>query len=65
MKLGDFLAGIEILRKYYNEPDGYHLAAHRDEIGLYPTDRPISSEDMQRMIDLGWFYLDKGWNCYV
>lgn len=41
MNLKNFIEGINTLRPYYEEPDGYHLGAEHDEIYLYATDRPL------------------------
>lgn len=75
MNLGSFVAGVEIIRKYYSARDGYHLAAEHDQIYLYPTDHPMSEEDVAAVRDLGWFQDDAsdsdvydpagGWSCFV
>ena len=54
MKLNDFIDGLLILKKYYNE-DGYHIGANQDQFYVYRTDYPLSSEDVDSLIDLGWF----------
>lgn len=54
MRLNDFLQGITILQKYYNNPNGFHLGADHDVIYLYGTDSPLTEEDFKRLTDLGW-----------
>lgn len=74
MDLGDFKSGVEIISRYYADPSGYHLAAEHDQIYLYPTDSPMSEEDVAAVKELGWFQdggeddvydSDNGWSCYV
>ena len=74
MDLGSFVAGVEIIRKYYSVQDGHHLAAEHDQIYLYPTDHPMSDEDIAVVKDHGWFQDDvsgdeydptSSWSCYV
>ena len=59
MNLKDFLAGVQILRQYYNNPDCYHLGADHDIIYLYHTDRPLTAEHVAKLLDLGWFQPDQ------
>jgi hypothetical protein len=54
MQLKDFMAGLEILKPYYDEP-GYALGAEHDIIYLYATARPLTPEDVARLRELGWF----------
>lgn len=54
MILSKFIEGLNILRKYYKE-DGYKICAEHDIFYAYSTDSPLSPEDLQKMIDLGWF----------
>ena len=55
MKLSELVQGIQILSTYYDDPDGYHVGADHDVLYLYATDRPLSAEDVTRMLSLGWF----------
>lgn len=55
MNLKDLLTGIQVLQPYYEKPDGYHLSAEHDQIWLHSTDRPLSPEDVQKMIDASWW----------
>lgn len=55
MTLDKFLTGIEILKCYYAEPNGYKLAAEHDIIYLFATERPMIVEDVMAMYELGWF----------
>lgn len=54
MRIRDFIAGLEILKPYYGDND-YQLGAEHDIIYLYPTERPLTPEDVKRMRELGWF----------
>lgn len=54
MKLSNFIGGLEILRKYF-EHDGYHIGAEHDVVCVYATDVTLSDEDVQKMVELGWF----------
>jgi hypothetical protein len=60
MKLDDFVNGINILRQYYDKPDGYHIGAEHDEFYMYATDKPVSAEDVKKLLTLGWFQTDGG-----
>lgn len=60
MKLSNFVDGLNILRPYYNDPDGYHLGAEHDEVHVYATDKPLSSEDVKKLLALGWFQPEGG-----
>lgn len=55
MKLSELAQAIQILSTYYDDPDGYHVAAEHDQIFLYATDRPLSEADVARMLALGWW----------
>ncbi len=55
MKLSNFIAGLAILREHFTDQDGYHLSAEHDEIGIYPTDTPLSPDEVKRMHALGWW----------
>jgi hypothetical protein len=55
MKLSHLIQGLNILAPYYDEQDGYHLGAEHDIIYAYATDKPVSSVDVAKMINLGWF----------
>lgn len=55
MNLKDIRTGIETLQPYYDKPDGYHLNAEHDQIWLDATDKPLSPEDVQKMIDASWW----------
>lgn len=55
MKLSELAQAVQIMSTYYDDPDGYHVAAEHDQIFLYATDRPLTAEDVARMLALGWF----------
>ena len=54
MDLKRFIDGIEIIRRYYNKPDGHHISAEHDAFFLYPTDRLLSADDLAAVVALGW-----------
>ncbi len=58
MTLGNFIDGLNILLPYYKDGYGYHIGAEHDQFYAYQTDRPLTSEDVQKMRDLGWFQPD-------
>jgi hypothetical protein len=55
MKLSNFIKGLKTLQPYYKGGDGYHIGAEHDQFYAYQTERPLTSEDVQKMRDLGWF----------
>lgn len=58
MKTANVIEGLQILQKYRDQQDGYDLGAEHDVLYAYSTDRPLSEEDVNRMIELGWFQED-------
>jgi uncharacterized protein YqhQ len=58
MNLKNFIDGVDILKKYYDNLGGYHLGAEHDQIYLYQTDKPLSDEDQTKMKSLKWFQPD-------
>ena len=57
MKLNNFIEGLQILQQYFDN-DGYYTSSEHDQFIVYPTDRKLSKEDVQKMKDLGWFQPD-------
>jgi len=55
MKLSNFIEGLKTLQPYYAGGDGYHIGSEHDQFYAYPTNRPLTTEDVQKMRDLGWF----------
>lgn len=76
-KTKDVIAGLQLLQSY-RERELWDISAEHDTIYAHATDRPLSFEDIRKMIDLGW-YQDRGgdeftpedydaeesWYCYV
>ncbi len=58
MKLSDFISGLQTLAPYYEDGDSYPLGAEHDIFYAYATKKPLTSEDVQKMVDLGWFQPD-------
>jgi hypothetical protein len=55
MKLSNFMQGLEILRAFYNDPNGYHIGAEHDIFYAYATDKPLTTEALEQLVALGWF----------
>jgi hypothetical protein len=59
MTIGKFAAGIAILVGYFDKPDeNYAVGAEHDQFYVYPTDRPLSDEDVTALKAAGWFQPD-------
>lgn len=50
----EVINGLAIFQKYMNDP-GYDMGAEHDAIYAYATDKPLSDEDLETVISLGWF----------
>jgi len=50
----NLVEGLQTLMPYYDHPDGFNAGAEHDAIYAYATDRPLSKQDIERMIDLNW-----------
>lgn len=59
MKIDNFMEGLRILRPYFNS-DKYCIGAEHDQFYVYATDRPVSTEDVTRLVELGWFQPECG-----
>ncbi len=60
MKLSNFIEGLKTLQPYYEGGDGYHIGAEHDQFYAYITDLPLTTEDVQKMRELGWFQPEQG-----
>lgn len=60
MKLSNFIEGLKTLQPYYNGADGYHISAEHDQFYCHKTDKQLTSEDVQKMVTLGWFQPECG-----
>ena len=76
MKLSNFLEGIEILKFYYKDPNGYHLNAEHDEITLSATDYTLPADEVAKLHALGWhqsgcdseqheYSVDENWSAFT
>jgi len=54
MKTHNLVAGLSVLAGYYDKPDGYNTGAEHDVVYAYKTSRPLSREDVTKMLELGW-----------
>ena len=73
MNLKNFIEGVTTLTKYCDQ-DSYQIGAGHDQFYFYATARPVSKEDYERLIELGWFQPDirgdeydpvEGWSCFT
>jgi hypothetical protein len=55
MKTVDLIKGLQILLPYYGDQSGYHAGAEHDVLYAYPTNDPLTDEDVEKMIALGWY----------
>lgn len=53
MQLSKIIAGLQVFARYYDK-DGYHADAQHDVLNVYPTDKPLSDEDLKAVVELGW-----------
>lgn len=75
MNLGNFIRGLTIIQKYYDNPEGYHIGAEHDQFYAYTTDRRVSDEDFSMLKELMWFQVgvededvyesNAAWSAYV
>jgi len=54
MKTTGIIEGLTILEKYRDQPDGEECYTHHDMLHIYATDQPVESDDLERLIELGW-----------
>ena len=57
MSTGNLIKGLTTLQKY-RDNDGYFNGAEEGVIFASRTDRPLTNEDIQVMIDAGWHQED-------
>ena len=55
MKTKSIIEGLTILNKYYDDPDGWHTGADHEILYARATDKPVSPEDVARLVELKWF----------
>jgi len=54
MTTNDIITGLQTLMPYYDNQNGHHTGAEHDILYAYTTDKPLSKEDIEKMIELGW-----------
>ena len=54
----NFIRGLLILNRYYDNGDGDHIGAEHDAFYAYTTNRSLSVEDVTKMVDWGWHQED-------
>ena len=54
MKTQQVIDGLVLLQKYRDHKDSYDIGADHEVIYAYSTTRPLTTQDIQKMIDLGW-----------
>jgi len=55
MGLNNFIIGLEILKKYYNDPSKYLMDVDDKTFRMDATDKPLSIRDIETMRDFRWF----------
>lgn len=55
MRTSAIIEGLTILEKYREKPDGFNCGAGHDVLYVYSTDKPVESDDLNRLVELGWF----------
>ena len=55
MTTDKFIAGLQILQGYFDKLKGFHIGAEHDVVYVYKTDRPVSPEDVAKLVELDWF----------
>jgi len=55
MRLSNFVTGLEMIRKYFDNPDGFHTNAEHDIFCVDRTDKPIERATVETLVGLGWF----------
>jgi hypothetical protein len=78
MQLNNLIEGLTTLRSYYDDPDGHHVGAERDQFFAHPTDQPLRDSDFAKMLALGWsqriiagepggvaYEPDDAWSCFM
>ena len=55
MRTTAIIEGLQILEKYRDKEDGFNCGAEHDVLYAYATDKPVESDDLNRLIELGWF----------
>lgn len=64
MRLSEFIDGLNTLRPYYTDGDGFHIGAEHDQFYAYKTDKQLTPDDQKRMVALGWFQPECGMSAY-
>ena len=54
MKTKAIIEGLTIMEKYRDGEGGYNTGAEHDTLYVYPTAKPISGDDLDRLVALGW-----------
>jgi hypothetical protein len=60
MNLLNFTKGLEILKPYFDDYEGYHIGAGHEIFYVYPTDHELKPDDVHKLLELGWFQ-ELGW----
>jgi hypothetical protein len=62
MKTKNIIEGLLTLQPYYDDSDGYNIGTEYDVLYAYKTDRPLSADDVENMVALGWYQNYDGLN---
>ena len=55
MKTLDIIAGLQTLMPFYHDQNGIHNYFEFELFFACPTDKPLSDEALDKMIEFGWF----------
>lgn len=61
----NFVEGINIISKYIPETETFSIGADHDILWFGDYNWVTNKEDVQRLLELGWFESDHSWSCFV
>ena len=62
MRNKDFVRGVAILSKYV-DPEEFGVRGAYDQIFFGGEDLPLTPEEHQELLDLGWSIEEESWQC--
>lgn len=54
MTTDELIKGLQILQPYYDNPGEFNTGTGYDVVYAYPTNKPVSEEDILKMVELDW-----------
>ena len=58
MEMQKFVDGLAIFAPYQKAGKSFWGGAEHDQFFVYPTERPMSAGDVEKVVALGWFQED-------